>query len=516
MKVTLISPYENVTVNGIRMLSAVLKTMGVECQTVMLPHEIKGVSSRGAGFRFSYSESALDQVAKVVQGSDLVGLSLMSNYFDNAVQITQHLRRSTHAPIIWGGVHPTVRPEECLEHADLICVGEGEEALRELVQQMSNGNGYAEIRNIWYKRNCEIVRTPLRPLASDLDSYPYPDYDLSAEFVLHQERLQPMSKDLLFYHIRRNFPPQSLLTYPIFLSRGCHYRCAYCANNFLGKIYGREWRVRRRGVSNFLGELKQIRSCFPEIQRIHINDELFVDDVKMVREFCSSYKQANGIPFSISGFHPEIVDEEKIRLLVDAGLVDAQVGIQTGSMRVMHQVYHRACTQKHITQTFEVLHKFTDRIIPRYHLILDNPWETEEDQIETLRMMLRLRRPYRLALFSLVFYPGTELHERARREGLVTNDLTQVYRKFYHELKRTYVNGLFRLFQSPYVPYWLIALLMSAPLRRLNWVWLPERVYRMCSLLGRVGQGARRLLRGDWSPARNAFRKTFGRAKACA
>ena len=265
MKVTLISPYENVTVNGIRMLSAVLKAMGVECQMVMLPHEIKGVGSRGAEFRFSYPETALDQVAEVVQGSDLVGISLMSNYFDNAAQITQHLRRSIQAPIIWGGVNPTVRPEECLEHADLICVGEDEEALRELVQQMSNGNG---------------------------------------------------------------------------------------------------------------------------------------------------------------------------------------------------------------------------------------------------------RRPYRLALFSLTFYPGTELYERARREGLVTNEFTQVYRKFYYALKRTYINGLFQLFQSQYVPYWLIALLMSASLRCLNWVWLPEQVYRVCDLLGRVERGARRLLHGDWSPVRFVFRKTLGRAMA--
>jgi len=51
-------------------------------------------------------------------------------------------------------------------------------------------------------------------------------------------------------------------------------------------------------------------------------------------------------------------------------------------------------------------------------------------------------------------------------------------------------------------------------LRCLNWVWLPEQVYRVCDLLGRVERGARRLLHGDWSPVRNVFRKTLGRAMA--
>jgi len=290
------------------------------------------------------------------------------------------------------------------------------------------------------------------------------------------------------------------------MSRGCPYRCTYCCNNALGRLYGGEWQVRCRSVSNFVAELEQIVTRFPEIERIIINDDLFLEDIETISEFCSAYKQTIGLPFGVSGLHPAKVEEQKIRLLVDAGMRRAGIGIQTGSMRVMHQVYHRACTQQQITQTFDVMRKFADRCTPIYQLILDNPWETEADQLETLRLLLRLRRSYILHTFSLTFYPGAELYERARQEGLLTNDLTQVYCKNYLELKRTYLNGLVRLFRSKDVPHWLIAPLMSAPLRWLNWVWLPEQMLWLFNLIGRIGRGARCLLRGDWSPVRKVLR----------
>jgi anaerobic magnesium-protoporphyrin IX monomethyl ester cyclase len=119
MKVTLISVYESIISYGMRSLSAVLKEAGFAAQMIFLPRETEGF--RWEGFRQVYPGTVLDQVADVAGDSDLIGITLMTNYFDNAVQITQHLHLSTKAPIIWGGIHPTLRPEECLQYADLVC-----------------------------------------------------------------------------------------------------------------------------------------------------------------------------------------------------------------------------------------------------------------------------------------------------------------------------------------------------------------------------------------------------------
>lgn len=63
----------------------------------------------------------------------------MTNFFDNAVQITKKLKANLDVPVMWGGVHPTMRPSECLDYADIVCIGEGEETLREVAATMESG-----------------------------------------------------------------------------------------------------------------------------------------------------------------------------------------------------------------------------------------------------------------------------------------------------------------------------------------------------------------------------------------
>jgi radical SAM superfamily enzyme YgiQ (UPF0313 family) len=504
MKVSLISPYNVVAASGVRTLSAVLKAAGVESQLIMLPPVGAEAGWGEAGVNVAYSPAVLDQVIEVVQDSNLIGISLTSNYFNNAIHITQHLRRSTQTPIIWGGVHPTLRPEECLEYADLVCVGEGEDALRELALKMAHGGDYTGIQNIWHRQNGEIVRMPLRPLVTNLDVYPYPDYDLGAEYVLHEGALQPMTRDLL-YKFLGHVTYETGVTYRAIMSRTCRNRCAYCANSALGKLYGKQWRVRRRSVPHFIGELKQAITRFPEIQRIVVEDDFFLDDDEIIREFCDAYKKEVGLPFVVAGMFPTIITEERIRLLVDAGMCRAGVGIQTGSKRVMQKIYHRPCTQEQILQVFGILGKFKDRFKPTYQYIVDNPWETDEDQLETLRQLFLIPRPHILELFSLVLFPGTRLSERAIEEGLVTDEHSQVYSKDYHSSNRSYINALFRLFQVQYVPHWVIRLLMSAPLCRLDWVWLPRLADKVFHILALLQRGARHLLHGDWLWVRQAI-----------
>jgi len=201
------------------------------------------------------------------------------------------------------------------------------------------------------------------------------------------------------------------------------------------------------------------------------------------------------------------VNEERVRRLVDAGMYRINVGMQSGSMRVLHQVYKRPGTKEQIVQTFETLGKFKGRLTPLYQYILDNPWETEEDQLETLRQLFLIPRPYILELFSLTFFPGTELAERAIKEGLITDEHAQVYRKIQSIKNLSYVNALFHLFEAQHVPHWVIRLLMAAPLRRLGWVRLPRLADKAFRILARLHRGALHLLRGDWAWVRQAIRR---------
>jgi radical SAM superfamily enzyme YgiQ (UPF0313 family) len=125
----------------------------------------------------------LDEVVELCRGSDLIGISFMTHFFDRARQLTEHLKKNLKAPIIWGGIHPTVRPEESLDYADLVLVGEGEEAFLELVDNLAAGKDIQHLENIWMKKGQEIIKNPLRPLIQDLDRLPAFDFSLEEHYL---------------------------------------------------------------------------------------------------------------------------------------------------------------------------------------------------------------------------------------------------------------------------------------------------------------------------------------------
>ena len=502
MQILLISVYEGLISFGLRCLSAVLKEAGVQTNMVFLPRETEGF--RSDGFRYHYPQKVLDQLAELAQNADLIGISVMSNYVENAVEITRRLHKTSRGLVIWGGIHPTIRPEECLDYADLVCVGEGEDALLELARQLERGEGFAGVRNIWSKQDGKVVPTPLRPLVANLDRFPYPDYDLQDQYVLHLGKIQPLTEELLYYYLSWPYASDQEPVYTTLMSRGCTWNCTYCNNNALRVVYHEDWKVRRRSVANFVGELKNVVTRYPGIKMIKIEDDVFLDNLNTVCEFAALYKQALSTPLYVTGFQPSSVNEEKVGLLVDAGMKRVRMGVQTGSIDIMHGIYKRPGSIQQLHKAFAVFHKFGKQIDPPvYDLIVDNPWEKEEDRLKTLKLLLEIPQPYHLNLFSLTFYPGTELYERAKAEGLFQDEINDVYQKNYLKMEQTYSNYLVKLLQFQ-APFWLIRLLLKDWLRKRNWILIPRLIYQ-ATVFGRlIGAGFRALLHGDFG--------SFGRA----
>ncbi len=504
MKVLLISVFEGAVSYGLRCLSAVLKEAGVPVKMLFLPRETEGF--RNDGFKYFYPTKVLDQITDMARDVDLVGISLMSNHFGNSVELTRHLHKNSHALVIWGGIHPTIRPNECLDYADLICVGEGEDALLELVNQIDSGKGFTGIDNIWYKENGRIISTPLRPLATDLDRFPYPDYDLKEHYILHQGRIQPMTEELLYYYLRWPYDSDQEPTYITMMSRGCTWNCTYCNNNALRMIYHDDWKVRRRSVPNFIGELKKIEMSFPGIKCLEIEDDVFLDNKETLREFAALYKKNLKTPLFVAGFQPSMVTEENIALLVDAGMTRVRMGIQTGSIDTLHRVYKRPGSTEQLRRAFMVFHKFSMHIDPpMYDLIIDNPWETEADRLETLKLLLEIPKPYNVVPYSLTFYPGTALYERAKSEGLLQNEVDEIYQKNYMEMQPTYTNYIVKLLQYQIAPRWLIRFFLTEQIYKHNWIFLPKFAFKL-TLFGRFFKtGLKALLRGDFGAFNRAI-----------
>lgn len=384
-----------------------------------------------------YENSALGKVVELVKDDDLIGISLMTNFFDNVVQITKYLKRDLSIPIVWGGIHATIRPEECLNYADMVCIGEAEETLVELVKKIEKGHDHRDVQGVWLKDKGNTVRNKLRPLIQDLDSIPFQDYDYGTHYIIEDAHIYKMSEDLVTKYTLGDY-----LTFP---TRGCPFGCSYCNNNILNKMYPDQQTIRRRSIDNVIKELQQAKINLPFMRRMYFNDDaFFLYSVGEIEKFCQEYKKNIKLDLVVAGATPVTLMREKLSPLVDAGLQFMRMGIQTGSERTK-KLYRRNYSNQQVIEAAKTINGFTDKMTyPQYDIIVDNPWETDEDITETLKLLTRITPPYRLSILSLAFYPQTELYDKAKNEGIIGADL-DTYRKSYTNCKESYFNKLFFL-----------------------------------------------------------------------
>ena len=119
----------------------------------------------------------------------LIGIGFKSSHLQLAKDLTSRIKERFKAPVVWGGDHPTIAPETCIEHTDIVCVGEGFDALLELAGNIINGRPYDKISNLWINKNGNIIRNPSRPLLNDLDVLPFTSYTPENKTLIHGGRI---------------------------------------------------------------------------------------------------------------------------------------------------------------------------------------------------------------------------------------------------------------------------------------------------------------------------------------
>lgn len=492
-------------------------------RTILLPGGVDRLKYR-QDYVYRYQPKVLQEVAELCRGAELIGISVMTHYFDRARQITAYLKKTLNVPVIWGGIHPTVRPEESLEYADIVMVGEGEEAFLELVETMAAGQDIQHIQNIWLKQGEQIIRNPLRPLIQDLDRLPFFDFGLDENYLYcnREKRIKPIDKDLLKQNLPQEPAPMGTfsdsfrrtISYKTMTSRGCPHHCAYCAERTLALMYRGERYLRFRSPEHVMAELRWVKKEMPFVESVYLFDDTFLArPLKDIQHFCGLYKKEIGLPFNVQA-SPTTTTVEKMEALVDAGLIFAEMGIQSVSQTGM-TVYRREIKPEKILETARILHRYYPRIYPPcYHVILDNPWETSADVAKTLDLLLQLPRPFWLMRSSLILFPGTELFDRAVREGLIRSKEDErrlIYNRDFNTPQGSYLNFLVYLAGFAYFPRRLLWLL-SRP--RLVQALEVDHLHKFFHNLQRLGdglivlyKGIHALLTGDFKRIRNFLAK---------
>jgi radical SAM superfamily enzyme YgiQ (UPF0313 family) len=402
---------------GLRYLASALKGRGFPCSTIFLREW------RNNDLIFPPRRD-IDLLIDTLKNLNvnLVGIGFVSSLYPIAKAVTERIRAELGAPVVWGGIHATSLPEESAETADLVVIGEGDHVLPEIVERMAAGLEVSDVRNVWMKKDGLLVRNPLRPLIENLDELPWPDIEDEGKFLIEDGRIIPGDP------VRRG------AEYRIYVSRGCPYRCSYCYNSILWRTYkGLGKYFRFRSVSHVIGELRHVKSLFGRLRRIKVDDDTtFVYGRKWLEEFVREYPAAVGIPFEAL-IHPAVLKKENLAALKQAGLVKVQVGIESGSDREVKEDFRRQSSRGKLLEFCEWNRDLGLEVV--YDCIIDNPFASEADQRAMADLLLELPRPFKLYLYSLTHFPGTELTERLLSEGLITpgdveGKATKAWRQF--------------------------------------------------------------------------------------
>jgi anaerobic magnesium-protoporphyrin IX monomethyl ester cyclase len=402
MKITLISVATYPSDQGIRTISAVLKKEGHQVNMVFM--------TLSEDYSKFYTTSELDQLSKICKDSGLIGVSSFVSTAPRAVQIIKYLENKfPKKPLIWGGIHATISPEECIQDCNFVCVGEGEEAIIDIVNALENKKSLDKIKNIWIKKkDGKIIKNPIRNAINDLDSLPLPDYDTKTHFILDSHRI-------------RKFKESDLDGAIFFLTgRGCPHGCDYCSNSLLNELYKGKTKkiVRWHSVDYIINGILKLKRKFPTLSYFDIRDDTFsLRPLEQIKEFSKKYKEKVGMRFKCLG-DPHTITEEKIKLLVDAGCTDIIIGIQ-GTERVNKEIYHRYQTNKQVLDAAKIINKYKNKLAVMYDVITCNPYENSQDVIDMIRLLQKIPKPYFLSVNNLVFFHGSKLHEKALKDRII-------------------------------------------------------------------------------------------------
>ena len=397
------------------------------------------------------------QILEIAGNSKIVGFSLMTKDVGLFKPLINGIRQELQIPVVLGGIHPTAMPGESLEFSDYVCVGEGEEPLRQLYSALSGKSSDNTIPNICYKnQDGKVVVNPAKYFADNLDDLPYPDYKFENSYYYNQVKIDKITPE-----IRNN----CFDSFYFYSQRGCKLACAYCSNSIYSKLArdtGKKW-YRLASTGRVVDELRLYLKDLPQLKSVTFNDDDFLArSIDEIKEITSVMKNEFKIPFSINGI-PVYVTDEKMRMLVENGLKVIAFGVQSGSSRILKNYYRRPVTRENVLKAANIVAKYNDSgLISDYGFILDNPYEEKDEWLETLDLIRALPKPRSISLYSLEFFPGTVLTNRAIKDMIVDSHKFSEYKKDYRsDIQYNFKNSMIFLYSYFNVPGWLDSLLLS-------------------------------------------------------
>jgi anaerobic magnesium-protoporphyrin IX monomethyl ester cyclase len=359
---------------------------------------------REAGFQVSIVDGAIDRDYKrtlvgELRGALLLGVSLLTGrMIKSALGVSRGIKKVLPGfPIIYGGWHPSLLPEQtlCEDSLDAVVRGQGELSLIEAAGRLRDGESLEGVRGISFKSSGKTLHGPGRPVES-VERLPTPAFDI-VDFDAYEKRA-------------------GMRVLPYASSVGCPYACNYCTDQV---FYNR--RFNAYSAARVVREVTELVARY-RIHEVALFDSNFPVNVKRAMEIARGFldtKLRFRWTFQASTDFICRMSDEEVGLLGESGVSHMGFGTESASQEVLALMNKK---HQRVDEMYETARK-SERagIRVTFNLILGYPGETEADRLQTFRIMSDIARQYSNVSFSpniFTPYPGIPIWPELRKLGV--------------------------------------------------------------------------------------------------
>jgi anaerobic magnesium-protoporphyrin IX monomethyl ester cyclase len=385
-KVTLVYPYFHPSNDnsifrfpplGLGYLAAVLQKNGTPVELV--------------DCTFLSRQEAIDRIKR--SNPQIIGIYSMFSMKKSSLEFARLFKDSCDLLVV-GGPVPSLYPEDFLEDFDVTVIGEGEEAIVELVDCVDRNLDLSLVKGIAYKKNGHVRFTSPRDFIQDLDALPFPSRQLFDNGAYKR-----------YYSKKFGYTTTSLIT-----SRGCPFSCDFCSRPIFGNNF------RARSPSNVVDEVESVASL--DYERVWFADDCFTLNRGHLMKTCDAMINRGATIGWECLSRVDTMDIEVARRMKQAGCVRVFFGIESGNNTVL-TIMNKQITTKQAREA--VYNAKQAGLQVGAFFIVGYPGETDRTVLDTVNFASSLPLDY--LSFTLPYpIPGTPLYERVKNNGGVAVD----------------------------------------------------------------------------------------------
>jgi radical SAM superfamily enzyme YgiQ (UPF0313 family) len=330
-----------------------------------------------------------------------VGITCMTGkQILHALEAARIVRKHSTVPLVWGGVHTTIMPDQSLEspYVDIIVLREGDTTFMELVEALDKKEPLNSVKGIYYKEGGKIIKNPDRDFIENLDELPELPYELVTVDAYSSLNVEGKSLDFVS-------------------SRGCPFNCSFCYNTFFNK---RTWRA--FSGTETVKRLKHFVEKF-QVKTVYFQDDNFFTDLNRIKEILQGIIDAKlDINWGTLGLRVDgaaRIDTELFELMRKSGCINVDIGAESGSRRILEIIDKKITVKDLLAVNKKIAHY---PFIVKYTFIVGFPTETKQEMFSTIQTCLQLVRENKNAytpVFVYTPYPGTPMYDFALQNGFI-------------------------------------------------------------------------------------------------